>query len=273
MRIFPVGWEAPEGESNRAGRENCHSIVHEQRSEGLILHHQLLKHGLCCRWNAYQAYHWYHQNLGRIDEMKHLPGAWIWKTFSLVYYSSFGGDLRSVVYVSWLKQKTARYSLCSEVYVRLVLKTCLLQKRLPLSAVKAMVIFHVRCDRCCLYCCDSENNIFKFLITGRPTSKVWASARIALLRSIRSLRNMRICMGIACENIRFSSLFAAGDVSRGDFCRWVADVAPRETSPVKPYPATESEEKRMFSQVSMGKKPILYPTKMKGFQWKTAYLT
>ena len=31
--------------------------------------------GLCCWWNAY------HQNLDRIDEMKHLPGAWIWKTF------------------------------------------------------------------------------------------------------------------------------------------------------------------------------------------------
>ena len=184
MRIFPVCWEAPEGKSNRAGRENCHSIqnvVHEQRSEGLILHHQLLKHGLCCRWNAYQAYHWYHQNLDKIDEMKLLPGAWIWKTFSLVYYSPFGGNLRSVVYVWWLQQKTARYSLCSEVYVRLVLKTCLLQKRLPLSAVKAMVIFHVRCDRCCLYRCDSENNIFKFLITGRPTSKVWASASIGII--------------------------------------------------------------------------------------------
>ena len=37
-------------------------------------------------------------------------------------------------------------------------------------------------------------------------------------------------MSIACENIRFSSLYAAGDVSR-------------ETSP-----ATKSEEKRMFSQ-------------------------
>ena len=35
---------------------------------------------------------------------------------------------------------------------------------------------------------------------------------------------------VACESIRFSSLFAAGDVSR-------------ETSP-----ATKSEEKRMFSQ-------------------------
>ena len=31
--------------------------------------------GWCCRWNAY------HQNLDRIDEMKHLPVAWIWKTF------------------------------------------------------------------------------------------------------------------------------------------------------------------------------------------------
>ena len=37
---------------------------------------------------------------------------------------------------------------------------------------------------------------------------------------------------VACENIRFSSLFAAGDVSR-------------ETSP-----ATNSEEKRMFLQAS-----------------------
>ena len=41
------------------------------------------------------------------------------------------------------------------------------------------------------------------------------------------------CTRIACENIRFSSLFAAGDVS------------PRETSPV-----AKSEEKRMFSQAS-----------------------
>ena len=36
---------------------------------------------------------------------------------------------------------------------------------------------------------------------------------------------------LACENIRFPSLFATGDVSRG------------ETSP-----AAKSEEKRMFSQ-------------------------
>ena len=39
---------------------------------------------------------------------------------------------------------------------------------------------------------------------------------------------------IACENIRFSSLFAAGEVSRG---------GTRET-----FPSAKSEEKRMFSQ-------------------------
>ena len=37
-----IGWEAPEGKSNCARRENCQLIVHGQRSEGLILHHQLL---------------------------------------------------------------------------------------------------------------------------------------------------------------------------------------------------------------------------------------
>ena len=54
---------------------------------------------------------------------------------------------RSVVYVSLLQQ-------IENVSAQLVFwslgplsKTCLLQKRLPLSAVKAMVIFHVRCDR------------------------------------------------------------------------------------------------------------------------------
>ena len=45
-----------------------------------------------------------------------------------------------------------------------------------------------------------------------------------------------VCPGLACENIRFSSLFAAGDVSRGG-----------ETST-----AAKSEEKRMFSQASPG---------------------
>ena len=40
--------------------------------------------------------------------------------------------------------------------------------------------------------------------------------------------------GVACENIRFSSLVVAGDVSR-------------ETSP-----ATKCEDKRMFSQANRG---------------------
>ena len=40
---WPIGREAPEGKINRAGRENCQSIVHGQRSEGFISHHQLLK--------------------------------------------------------------------------------------------------------------------------------------------------------------------------------------------------------------------------------------
>ena len=43
---------------------------------------------------------------------------------------------------------------------------------------------------------------------------------------------------IARKNIRFSSLFPAGDVSRG------GHVHPRQTSA-----AAKSEEKRMFSQV------------------------
>ena len=57
---------------------------------------------------------------------------------------------------------------------------------------------------------------------------------------------------IACENIRFSSLFAAGDVSRGGtsatqqqkfHTELVKSVRNRETSP-----AAKSEEKQMFSQ-------------------------
>ena len=39
VRIFPIGREAPEGKINCAGRENCQSIVHGQRSEDLTLHH------------------------------------------------------------------------------------------------------------------------------------------------------------------------------------------------------------------------------------------
>ena len=46
----------------------------------------------------------------------------------------------------------------------------------------------------------------------------------------------RLLSTLACENIRFASLFAAGDVS------------PRETSPV-----AKSEEKRMFSQATLPK--------------------
>ena len=34
--IFPIGREALEGKSYRAGRENCQAIVHGQCSEGLI---------------------------------------------------------------------------------------------------------------------------------------------------------------------------------------------------------------------------------------------
>jgi len=61
--------------------------------------------GLCCRWKAY------HQNLDMIDEMKHLQKTWIWNNISILYYPPFGGDLRSVVYVSLLQQKTSPYSL------------------------------------------------------------------------------------------------------------------------------------------------------------------
>ena len=44
-----------------------------------------------------------------------------------------------------------------------------------------------------------------------------------------------VSLPLACENIRFSSLFATGD-----------DVPSRETSP-----AAKSEEKRMFSQATL----------------------
>ena len=91
---------------------------------------------------------------------------------------------------------------------------------------------------------------------------------------------------VACENIRFSSLFAAGDVSRGgrgrhekldkfifgtawlpdllckhwfastvwNFYSWVADVPPRETSK-----AAKSEEKRMFSQAELLAPRFFFP--------------
>ena len=101
--------------------------------------------GLCCWWNAY------HQNLDMIDEMKHLPGALIWKNVSLLYYFLFRGDLRSVVcLVTAVENVSVQFVMWS---LGPLSKTFLLQKRLPLSAVKAMVIFHVRCDHWCLYSC------------------------------------------------------------------------------------------------------------------------
>ena len=98
VRVFSIGREALEGKSNRAGRENCRSSdIYEGKNwhqirisrsgerqkicrivamkiRGNILCSEELG-GLCCQWNAYN------QNLNRIDEMKNLPGAWIWKTF------------------------------------------------------------------------------------------------------------------------------------------------------------------------------------------------
>ena len=103
--------------------------------------------GLCCRWNVY------HQNLDMTDEMKHLPGAWIWKKyFTIVLFAVrrrpevcclclfTAGENMSVQFVFWGLGPLS--------------KTCLFQKRRLLSAVKAMVIFHVRCDRSwCLSSC------------------------------------------------------------------------------------------------------------------------
>ena len=62
------------------------------------------------QWDAY------HQNLDRNDKMKHLPEAWIWKTFHYCYYL-LENDLVCNVYVSFLQPiKTSRHSLCSEVF-------------------------------------------------------------------------------------------------------------------------------------------------------------
>ena len=97
--------------------------------------------------------------------IKTWTGLMRWNTYqgheSLLYYS-FGGDLRSAVYVLLLQQKMSPYSLHVFWSLGPLGKICLLQKRLPLRAVKAMVIFHERCDCWCLYSCDyvsSENNI------------------------------------------------------------------------------------------------------------------
>ena len=85
--------------------------------------------------------------------------AWIWKPFTIVLFVVrrrpevcclclvTAAENGSVQFVFWSLRP-------------LNSKTCLLRKWLPLSAVKALVIFHVRCDRWCLYCCDSERTIF-----------------------------------------------------------------------------------------------------------------
>ena len=70
--------------------------------------------------------------------------------------------------------------------------------------------------------------------------KAWLSRNVGGKSTIFS-RDQAFCCTtfwdtITCENIRFSSLFAAGDVSRFAF-------PPRETSP-----AVKSEEKSTFSQ-------------------------
>ena len=140
--------------------------------------------GLCCRWNVY------HQNLDMIDEMKHLPGAWIWKKhFTIVLFAVRRrpevcclclvtaveniGSITSRFSGKWARthpptsgrikdrtRETAEIEPIENMSVQFVFrslgplsKTCLLQKRLLLSAVKAMVIFHVRCDRWCLSSC------------------------------------------------------------------------------------------------------------------------
>ena len=84
---------------------------------------------------------------------------------------------------------------------------------------------------------------FRMILNAFPKARPpkWS----LLMTTMLSERSYEKRKRVACENIRFSSLFIAGDVSRGvwNFCRWVADVPPRETSP-----AAKSEEKRMFSQ-------------------------
>ena len=69
-------------------------------------------------------------------------------------------------------------------------------------------------------------NIYKITLKKNTDSLSWPRKK----QQIRDLSYSRVL--IACENIRFSSLFAAGDVSR------------------KTSPSTKSEEKRMFPQAS-----------------------
>ena len=53
---------------------------------------------------------------------------------------------------------------------------------------------------------------------------------------------------LACENIRFSSLSAAGYGLTGDVSRGATSATQRQRSPRETSPAAKSEEKRMFSQ-------------------------
>ena len=87
--------------------------------------------GLCCRWNVY------HQNLDMIDEMKHLPGAWIWKKhFTIVLFA-----VRRRPEVCCLSCLVTAVENMSVQFVFWSLgplsKTCLFQKRLPLMRSKS----------------------------------------------------------------------------------------------------------------------------------------
>ena len=84
---------------------------------------------------------------------------------------------------------------------------------------------------------SSVNTAISFLLIAQSNSAFLSilmsdffSINVFLCNSTRIL--IKTSRHVACENIRFSSLFAAGDV-------------PRETSP-----AAKSEEKRMFSQAT-----------------------
>ena len=71
---------------------------------------------------------------------------------------------------------------------------------------------------------------------GRRKTKKLTCITVPVHDDFSQEQNGSPCLFSAYENIRFSSLFAAGDVS----------FPPRETSP-----ATKSEEKRMFSQARL----------------------
>ena len=168
VRVFSIGREALDRKSNRAGRENCKSSgIYEGKNWHQIRIKWRETKDLSNRCNEDQRKY---SLLGRtwrlvlsMERIPSKPGQDWWnetltrgmnlKNLSLLYYS-FGGDLRLVFYVSLLQQKTSRYSFQVFWSLGQLSKTCLLQKPLPLSAVKAMVIFRVLCDRWCLYSCD-----------------------------------------------------------------------------------------------------------------------